>query len=304
MMGVRLTSVFRPQPVSLAHPGAPSKHAFRLLWKRLAAMLQPARWSPTARFLAQTEAHVFALSVAASVLLSFFPFLIVMESLCRYTLRWPAAIDAINLALMDYFPADIGAFIARNLAAVVAHNGPAQAVSVILLLFTANGVFEPLEVALNRVWGVGQNRPYLKNQILSLLLILICGVLVLGSLLLTAKNQELVRTLFQMRSVPGWITWIIFKLAAVPITVLVLFILYWALPNRRVPALPLLSVSIFVGVALEILRYVFMFLAPWLTAKLTREYGPFHISVSILLLSFVSAMTVLAGAEWSRRRIE
>ena len=196
-------------------------------------------WRRTAVFLAQTESHVYALSIAASVLLSFFPFLIVVASICRYTLHWPAAVDAINLALMDYFPAEVGAFVARNLSAAVAHNGPTQIISILLLLFTANGVFEPLEVALNRVWGVAENRSYVKNQILSFGLILFCGALVMGSLLLTAKNQELARAIFHIQNLPRWITWIFFKLAAVPITVVALFFVYWALPNRRVPAWPL-----------------------------------------------------------------
>ena len=43
----------------------------------------------------QTEAHVYALAVAASVLLSFYPFLIVMFSFCRDVLHSQAAVDAI-----------------------------------------------------------------------------------------------------------------------------------------------------------------------------------------------------------------
>jgi hypothetical protein len=40
------------------------------------------RWSPTIRYLSQTEVHVYALAISASVLLSFFPFLIVMITPC------------------------------------------------------------------------------------------------------------------------------------------------------------------------------------------------------------------------------
>src|SRR5580693_7917433 len=112
----------------------------------------------------QTEVHVYALAVAASVLLSFYPFLNVMLSFCHYVLRWPAAVDAIYLALNDYLPGDLGAFLKRNLML----RGPFEPLAMILLLVTANGVFEPLEVALNRAWGVTENRSYLKNQIVSL----------------------------------------------------------------------------------------------------------------------------------------
>ena len=33
----------------------------------------------------------------------------------------------------------------------------------LLLLFTANGIFEPLEVALNRAWGVSEE-PHLPEE--------------------------------------------------------------------------------------------------------------------------------------------
>ena len=80
------------------------------------------RWSlavdacrSTLRYCMQTEVHVYALAVAASALLSFYPFLIVMLSFCRDILRWPAAVNTIYLALNDYLPGDLGAFVKRNL---------------------------------------------------------------------------------------------------------------------------------------------------------------------------------------------
>src|SRR5580658_6074068 len=108
------------------------------------------QWRPTIRYLSQTEVHVYALSLRASVLLSFFPFLIVMLTLVRDVFHFPAAEKALVLALGDYFPGDLGNFIIRNLTKV--NHGRYQVTSLLLLLFTANGVFEPLEVALNRAW--------------------------------------------------------------------------------------------------------------------------------------------------------
>jgi len=73
------------------------------------------RWRPTIRYLSQTEVHVYALSIGASVLLSFFPFLIVMLTLIRDVLHFPLAEKALVLALGDYFPGDLGNFIIKNL---------------------------------------------------------------------------------------------------------------------------------------------------------------------------------------------
>ena len=102
----------------------------------------------------ETEAHVYALAVAASVLLSFYPFLIVMISFCRDVLHWPAAVDAIYLALDDFFAGEPGEFLVRNLQPCLVPK--LHVTSMLLLLFTANGIFEPLEVALNRAWGVAK----------------------------------------------------------------------------------------------------------------------------------------------------
>ena len=259
------------------------------------------RCRPTLRYFMQTEVHVHALAMAASVLLSFFPFLIVMISLCRYGFRWPAAVNAIFIALADYFPGEQD-FIRRNLIAVVESRGPVQITSLVLLLITANGIFEPLEVALNRVWGVATNRSYLKNQLLSLGLIFICGGLALLSFLLTALNQQYLGNMLGFsRSVPLWISLAFFKFAAIPISILTLFLVYWLLPNRKIRPLRVAPVAILVGLAMELLKYLNLLVWPWLEAKLRREYGPFYISVSIVLFSFLAAMVVLAGAEWAAR---
>jgi len=259
-------------------------------------------FAPTARYWLRTEVHVHALAVAASVLLSFFPFLVVMVSVCSYVLQWKAAVKAIYLALNDFFPGDMGEFIHRNLNAVIESRGPMQITSIMLLLLTANGIFEPLEVALNVVWGVKENRSYLKNQILSLGLIFLCGSLALLSFILTALNQKYLGSFLGLGgTLPPWVNVAFFKLAAVPASILALFFVYWLLPNRRVPPLRVAPVAILVGLAIELLKYGNLLAWPLLKERLQKEYGPFYISVTIVLFSFIISMIVLGGAEWAAR---
>jgi uncharacterized BrkB/YihY/UPF0761 family membrane protein len=244
----------------------------------------------------QTEVHVYALAVAASALLSFYPFLVVMLSFCRNVLRWPAAADAIYLALNDYLPGDLGAFLKRNLPM----RGTFQFTSMFLLLLTANGIFEPLEVALNRAWGVAKNRSYLKNQLVSLGMIFLCGGLALLSLILTAMNARWRPGKLEPNLEP-WVNLLVFKLAAVLISILALFLIFWLLPNRRIRPARVVPVAILVGLALEGMKYVNLLIWPPLRDKLEREYGVFHNSATILIWSFAGAMIVLAGAQWAAR---
>jgi membrane protein len=256
---------------------------------------------PTARYLMETEAHVYALAVAASVLLSFYPFCNVMLSFCRNVLHWRAAEDAIYLALNDYFPGEMASFVKRNLSM----KGDLHVGSMVLLLFTANGIFEPLEVALNRAWGVTQNRPYWRNQLVALGMIFACGGLALASVLLTALNKQWFASwMGSMRGVQAWLNLLIFKLAAVPLSILALFLVYWLLPNRKVPPARVVPAAIGVGLVLETLKYVHMAIAPFLEAKLEHEYFIFQHSALIILWSFVAALVVLAGAEWTVRNGE
>ncbi len=73
-------------------------------------------FGPTLRYLMQTEVHVYAFSVAANVLLSFFPFLIVSISLARVFFDQQTTVGAIDFALRDYFPDALGRFLHNNLS--------------------------------------------------------------------------------------------------------------------------------------------------------------------------------------------
>jgi uncharacterized BrkB/YihY/UPF0761 family membrane protein len=237
----------------------------------------------------ETEAHVYALAISASVLLSFYPFLTVMLSFCRNVLHWPEAVRAIYVALDDYFPGDLGTFVQRN-----APHASVEIGSMVLLLITANGVFEPLEVALNRAWGVARNRPYWANQLVALGMIFACGSLALASLMLTAVNiHEKGDVLLNL---------LIFKIAALPISILSLFLIFWLLPNCKIDPRSAAAAAILTGIVLEALKYLNLLLWRFMQAKLSAEYGVFQHSAAILLWSFVGSMIVLAGAEWSARR--
>lgn len=259
------------------------------------------RFRPTARYLMQTEAHVYALAVAASTLLAFFPFMTVMLSVCRDVLKWPAAQQAIYLALGDFFAGEPGKFLVNNLQPWMIPK--LHLTSMFLLLLTANGIFEPLEVALNRAWGVTENRSYLKNQIVSLGLIFLCGGLALFSLMLTALNSRWILDAAGTHAKTAvFINLLGFKLAALPVSILSLFLIYWLLPNRKVEPRRVIPVAIVVGLALEALKYVNLLVAPYLSAKLDREYSVFQHSATILLWAFAVAMIVLAGAHWTARQ--
>ena len=227
------------------------------------------------------------------MLLGFFPFLIVSVSLSRIFFSRQTTVAAIDFALRDYFPDALGSFLSNNLPA----RPVTDWIAILLLLFSSNGIFEPLEVALNKIWGIQKNRSYLHNQVVSLALMFSCGSLALLSLGITELRVGSASGL----RIERWTSVLFFKLAAVPLTSLMLFLIYRYLPNGRPPLRRVIAAAIGTGLLLEALKYLNVLVWPWLDARIQREYGVFRYSATILFLSFLASMLVLAGAEWAAR---
>ncbi|MGA8026727.1 MAG: YihY/virulence factor BrkB family protein [Bryobacteraceae bacterium] len=273
------------------HQGPPVRvHSWEMFWA--------STW-PSLRFLLQTEVHVYSFAVAANILVSFFPFLVAMIILCKSALHWQAAVSVIIQTVNDYFPEGFGVNFRSYLLS--ASYNKFSWLSVFLLLFTANGIFVPLEVAFNRIWRVKQNRSLMRNQIVSLGLIFVCGALVLASVSITTVNVQLLTSKFGVSHLGAMLQSLIFKLTAILLTVLMIFLVYWILPNTKIPVRRLIPASIAVAILSEISKYLNIITWPWLRAKLLSEVPPFVQSISILLWSFIATMIVLAGAEWSAR---
>jgi len=247
----------------------------------------------TFRYWLQTEVHVHAFAIAASTLLAFFPFVIICVSLGSWVFDPQAVVGTMDVAFRDVFPSAMGDFMHRNLPV----PEPVEFLSIFILFFSANGIFEPLEVALNRAWGIETNRSYLRNQLVSMILIFVCGGITLLSLGLAAMRQTHVGNL----PIEQWMSAVFFKSAAVPLTVLVLALVYRYLPNGRPPWRRILPASAGVAVLLEALKSINSWAWPIFDQKLQREYGVFRYSATLIFLSFLAAMLVLGGAEWAAR---
>jgi len=256
----------------------------------------------TAQYLLRTEVHTFAFSVAANAILSFFPFLLLLMTLIRYVFHSQVMYGVVESLLRDYIPTG-QEFVIRNLNALVGAHHRAQIFSLAMLLITSTGIFLPLEVALNRVWGFRNNRSYFKNQLISLGLVFACGSLALLSVGLTAENVPLVKRL--LHGYGGWYVtladFVTMKVFSILASIAIFFLVYWLLPNGKVPARAVLPAAVIMGLLSEALKYAYIYALPWL--NFAEVYGPFAISVSLMFWAFLSGMLLLTGAHLSAQRI-
>jgi YihY family inner membrane protein len=248
------------------------------------------------------ESHVYAMAIAASVLFGFFPFMVLILSLAQNILHWTNAVSAIYIGVRDLLPDDPGlvGFVERNLQMAVASRGRAEALSLVMLIFSANGIFMPLEVALNRLWGFEGDRSYLRNQLFSLGFTITCGLLVLTAAVLTSSNADFLKPwISQYVRLPQTVTLVVLKVASIPFSILIVLLIYWRLPNGKIAFRHVLPAAILTGVTIEIVKNLYVWAWPLLGFR--HAYGPFFVSVTLLMWGFLAAMIVLAGAQISVR---
>ncbi|HEX6805218.1 MAG TPA: YihY/virulence factor BrkB family protein [Terriglobales bacterium] len=269
-------------------------------WKRL--RLYYRLTASTVKYLLHTEVHTFAFSVAANAILSFFPFVLLLMQLVEHVFHSPAMKRVIIELLRSYLPAGQD-FVIRNLSALAGAKQRVTLFSLVILLVTSTGVFMPLEVALNRVWRFPNNRSYLGNQLISLGLTFACGTLALLSIALSAGDLVLLRTLafgheFFLVQALSFLT---AKVFAIITSMAIFFLIYWLLPNGKVPARAVLPTAVIMGLLSEILKYSYILALPRL--NFGEVYGPFALSVSMMFWAFLSGLLLLTGAHLSAQKI-
>jgi YihY family inner membrane protein len=256
-----------------------------------------------ARYMTQTEVHTYAFSVAANVILSLFPFIVMMLTIFRLVFHSRVMDPAVREMMGVFLPAN-QTFIMKEMIATLAHpHKSTQLYSVLMLLISSTGVFLPLEVALNQVWGVRQNRSYLHNQAVSLGLAFAVGVLGMTSVALTAGQQSLLTWVFfghVDNFVYKFLTVGMLHLCALVASILLFFLIYWILPNRKVPARAVLPTAIVIGVLWEVAKFLYVLVLPRLDFQ--AVYGMFYVSVTLMMWAFLSGLLLLAGAHFSATR--
>ncbi len=278
-----------------AAPGQPKFQPPRL---KPPGLRSPGLVLSTVKYLMQTDVHTFAFSVAANSILSFFPFVVLLMTVIRRIFHSKVMYDVILELLGDYLPAGRD-FVIRNLNAMVNSRQGVQVASLAILLVTSSGVFLPLEVALNRVWRFEKNRSYLGNQVISFGLALACGVLALLSIALTAGPVAFMQFLLRGYGT-GFVRvvgFVVMKVFAILASIAIFFLIYWLLPNGKVPARAVLPAAIIMGLLSEALKQAYILALPWLNFQ--EVYGPFSLSVSLMFWAFLSGLLLLAGANLS-----
>lgn len=257
---------------------------------------------PSLRYLFSTEVHAYAFSIAANAYLSFFPFTFILLVVCQRWLHWEGAYQIVLQLLRIHLPAGADSVI-HNLTQVVQGRPRLQLISLVMLLFTSSGVFLPLEVALNKIWGFKDNRSFLKNQAMSFGLAVVSGVVALCTVVATTGLQWIIISTigwFPSKEVVTAFSRFFLELASFPVAVSIFFMIYYFLPNGKVPIVRVLPAAFVTGVLTELGKFLYILTLPMF--RFREVYGPFALSVTLLFWAYIGALILLFGAHLTVHR--
>ncbi|WP_419807039.1 YihY/virulence factor BrkB family protein [Terriglobus sp.] len=263
------------------------------LWSVIVALL---------KYLTQTDVHTYAFSVAANVILSLFPFIVLLLTLSRQVFHSNTMTNVVGQLMHSFLPTGQD-FVMRNMVLLAHARKGEQVFSVVMLVISSTGVFLPLEVALNNVWRAPKNRNYLHNQAVSLGLAFAVGAMAMISVALSAGQQAVLGFLFFGHTdnlVYQVISRFFLNVLAGAGSMAMFFLIYWILPNRKIPVRAVLPTAIVTGALWEVAKHLYIAALPWLDFQ--KVYGPFYISVGLMMWAFLSGLILLAGAHFSATR--
>ncbi|NIV34821.1 MAG: YihY family inner membrane protein [Anaerolineae bacterium] len=252
----------------------------------------------------QDEGAVVSRSIAYYALFSLFPLLLVLISAASSILADEEALRTIIELFERTLP--ISADLAReSVEQALAARGTVNVIAGLGLLWSATGVFTAMYRAVNKAWGNPKSRLFLKEKLFGLAVVLIVGLILLGSTLLSTAASVLQKwdgTIF------GWQPFSSPEVAAlwgklstfVPpvISVVTFIILYRTIPLNRVTWRDVWLGGLIAGLIWEAARQIYAwYLANVATYSLI--YGSVGVIIGFLLWAYLSAMILLIGAEFT-----
>jgi membrane protein len=183
----------------------------------------------------------------------------------------------------------------------VAARGGVTIVGLALLLWSALGVFGALSRGISRVFVKAPPRPFWRDRLVGLALLVTTGFLVVASVALGIIAQTLQGFVASTVSLPGagTIFAVLTNLIPVGLIFFAFLIVYRVLPNRPVETAEVWPGALVATVLWTALRVGFTFYATQV-AKYNSVFGPIGTGITVLVFLYFSSVVLLLGAEVAR----
>jgi membrane protein len=258
-------------------------------------------WRALLGFL-QSNSTTYAAAISYYTLFSFFPLILILLNLGGVIIKQFHLETSIIESVRFYLP--VGAdLVEANLHAITTAAGGTSLLALFVLTWTASGTFIPLELALNRAWGVKRERGFIHRRVVAALMALLSGTFILLSVCVTALLGRF--ELFLRAAFPDAgnlsVTGGVLELLAVLVTFFLAFcmfaLVYKIVPYTRVRFSQVTPAAIMAAVTWELAKYAFTTLIRFSNYK--NVYGSIATIIVILTWVYLSAAILLFFAQFS-----
>lgn len=291
-------------PATAPIPEAPPRRGLKF-YARGGWMFFKKMW-PALFDLSTTETYVNASAIAFNVMLSFFSFAVLIGSFLINVMDWQRGYETSFFLMMSLAPEDSKELFKSLDKVTRGPGGKATLISFALMIYSASGIFQPIEAALNRAWGF-KERSVIKQYATYLLLVIACVLIMLAPVALGTLYDFMIAKVFGIfgGSVNNlwrkYIFYVIGPIILLPFIALLFFVIYYFIPNGKVQA----SQTMFTSIATALLWTIAMF-AFWLALPLFDFKGSYHELASLMSLVtwvFISSFILILGANLSAHKV-
>jgi membrane protein len=252
----------------------------------------------------QDNGAVRSRSIAYYALFSIFPLMLVLLSVSRSVLDIDQATEVVFELVERYLPS-AAVLVQQNLEHAFDAQGSVGILALLGLVWSASGVFTAMYRAVNRAWNNPKAQLFWTEKLYGLAVVMVVGLILLATTLYSTFVDVLwnwQRSYLGSESLVGpqgerlW-NWL--SLLIPPIVSAVTFIiLYRTIPRNRVTWRDVWLGGLIAGLSWEAGRRLYT----WYLSNFARYsliYGSVGAIIGFLLWSYLSAMILLLGAEFT-----
>ena len=250
--------------------------------------------------LTTTETYVNASAIAFNILLSFFSFVVLVGSFLLNVLHWRQGYETFYLILRSLVPKDSAQIFWSLDRVTQAPGGRATLFSFALLIFSSLGIFQPIEMALNRTWGFTE-RKILRQYLVYLGLTLGCALIMLSLIALGSIYNVVLELLATSIETRAWAFRYIGPIISLPFIFLAIFGIYYFVPNGKVDPGQLVFTSVAMAVLWVLMTLLFRLALPLLDFE--ESYNRLGSLMAFITWVFISSFLLILGANLASRDI-
>lgn len=259
------------------------------------------RMWPAIYDLSTSEVYVYASAIAFNIILSFFPFIVLIGSVLVNLLDSQESYETIYRLMRAFVPVESG-MLFRSLDSVTrGPSGRAGVFSFGLLIFSSCGVLLPIELALNRAYGFNKPRGTIKQYLTYFVLTILCGAIIICGGLVASKIDSVLVTAFGTGQFRIWVFNAIALIVSLPFSTAFLLLIYFWVPHGKVEMRQIFFTSAATSLLLLITTFVYRLVLPFL--NLQTSYGEIFKVMVLITWVFLLAFILILGANLSAYQI-